>query len=167
MIKNFTKGISFVILISMLMFGCKLDPPVYPEGTVPNPNAGGENGGGGITSGTITYIIDGKTTTLTRAVFQVVSPSQLPPSGSTQIMGGTDAASAFSLSAQTAVAGIVDKDVIIVLGTSFGEGSVTFTEINTTNNGLKGTVKGTFTGKISGISGQTEKDISGSFNITM
>jgi hypothetical protein len=163
MIKNFTKGISFLILISMLMLGCKMDPPVYPEGTVANPTAGGgsvENGN------TVTYTIDGKTTTLKTAFFQVFSPSQFPPSGTTQIMGGTDVSTAFSLTANTVVAGTF-TDIIISVGMSFGDGTVTFTEINTTGGGLKGTVKGTFTGKVTDFTTAVEKDVSGTFNIKM
>jgi hypothetical protein len=71
----------------------------------------------------------------------------------------------FSLGAKTTVAGTFDAEVIMV-GSLAGEGTVTFTEINVPG-GVKGTVKGTFTGKVSDLSGEGEKDISGSFNITM
>jgi hypothetical protein len=152
------------LFLAVAISGCKLDPPIYPEGTVANPD--GEGGGGGVTiGGTITYVLDGKTTTLKPAVFQVISSAQLPPNGSTQIAGGTDAMNMFSLGAKTTVAGTFDADLIMV-GSLLGEGTVTFTEINVPG-GVKGTVKGTFTGKVSDLSGEGEKDISGSFNITM
>jgi hypothetical protein len=63
-----------ILFIAVAISGCKLDPPIYPEGTVANPGA---NGGGGIVSagGTITYTMDGKTTTLKPAFFQVISSS--------------------------------------------------------------------------------------------
>ncbi|MEB0263099.1 MULTISPECIES: hypothetical protein [unclassified Mucilaginibacter] len=165
-----------VIFSALAIGGCKVDPVVYPEGTIStigktNTGTGtgtgtGSNNGGISNGSTITYTVDGKSTTLTTAFFQVINASQLPPNGSTQIGGGTDAASAFSLSARTTVAGSFDADVI-VLGTSFGDGKVTFTEINTTNNGLKGTVKGTFTGSVTNLTNQIKKDISGSFSIKM
>ncbi|MCQ6960230.1 hypothetical protein NPE20_19780 [Mucilaginibacter sp. JC4] len=148
-----------VLFLAVAISGCKLDPPIYPEGTVANPD-------GGVTiGGNITYVMDGKTTTLKPAVFQVISSTQLPPNGSTQIAGGTDVQNMFSLGAKTTVVGTFDADMIMV-GSLLGEGTVTFTEINVPG-GVKGTVKGTFTGKVSDLSGGGEKDISGSFNITM
>jgi hypothetical protein len=151
-----------VLFLAVAISGCKLDPPVYPEGTVANPD--GE--GGGVTNGsTITYVMDGKTTTLKPAVFQVISSTQLPPNGNIQIGGGSDPQNMFSLTAETTVAGTFDAGIIMV-GSLIGEGTVTFTEINAPG-GLKGTVKGTFTGKVSDLSDQIEKDISGSFSITM
>jgi hypothetical protein len=152
------------LFLAVAISGCKLDSPIYPEGTVANPGA---NGGGGIVSagGTITYTMDGKTTTLKPAFFQVIPPAQLPPDGTIQIAGGTDVLNMFSLGAKTTVAGTFDAEVIMV-GSLAGEGTVTFTEINVPG-GVKGTVKGTFTGKVSDLSGEGEKDISGSFNITM
>jgi hypothetical protein len=152
------------LVLAVAISGCKLDPPIYPEGTVANPD--GVGGGGGVTNGsTITYVMDGKTTTLKPAVFQVISSTQLPPNGNIQIGGGSDSQNIFSLTAGTTVAGTFDADIIMV-GSLIGEGTVTFTEINAPG-GLKGTVKGTFTGKVSDPSGVGEKDISGSFNITM
>ena len=156
-----------VLFIAVAISGCKLDPPIYPEGTVATPGANGGTNGGGVVSagGTITYTMDGKTTTLKPAFFQVIPVAQLPPDGSIQIAGGNDVQNMFSLGAKTTVAGTFDAEVIMV-GSLAGEGTVTFTEINVPG-GVKGTVKGTFTGKVSDLSGGGEKDISGSFNITM
>lgn len=166
--KRYSK-LLLIIIFAFAIGGCKIDAPVYPEGTVPSAEFLNGNGGGtgGVSNGSsITYTVDGKTTTLKPAFFQVIPTSQLPPDGSTQIGGGTDPSTAFSLMAETVVKGTFDAGVII-LGSSTGEGKVTFTEINVGSNGLKGTVKGTFTGKISNFNDQTEKDISGSFSIKM
>ncbi|MDB5128171.1 hypothetical protein [Mucilaginibacter sp.] len=149
-----------ILILAVAISGCKLDPPIYPEGTVANPD-----GGAITTGGTITYMMDGKTTTVKPAFFQVISSTQLPPNGNTQIGAGSDPQNMFSLTAETTVAGTFDAGIIMV-GSLIGEGTVTFTEINAPS-GLKGTVKGTFTGKVSDLSGEGEKDITGSFNITM
>jgi hypothetical protein len=168
--KLYTKLLA-VILFAFAIGGCKIDAPIYPEGTVPsadflNGNAGAGNGG--ISNGsTITYTIDGKTITLKTAFFQVISPSQNPPAGNTQIGGGSDLVTGFSLTSSTAVAGTFAADIITV-GTFVGSGTVTFTEINATGNGgLKGTVKGSFTGKVTDFATMAEKNVSGSFSIKM
>jgi len=169
--KLYTKFLA-VIVFAFAIGSCKVDTPIYPEGTVPSAdflsgNAGAGTGGGISNGSTITYTIDGKTTTLKTAFFQVISPSQNPPTGNTQIGGGSDLTTGFSLTSSTAVAGTFDAD-IITLGTSVGSGTVTFTEITTTgNSGLKGTVKGSFSGKVTDFTTMTDKNISGSFSIKM
>jgi len=155
-----------VLFIAVAISGCKLDPPIYPEGTVANPGAGG-----GISTGsTITYTIDGKTTTLNKnVIFQVIAPGGAGgETGNTQIGGGTDISNLFTLSAKTVTAG--NYDAILAVGTMFGEGMVTFTELNTTGGGLKGTVKGTFTGEVTDIAdvnNPTSKTVTGSFDIKL
>lgn len=169
--KLYTKFLAVVVL-AFAIGSCKVDPPIYEAGTVPSADfikgTAGPGTGGGISNGsTITYTIDGKTTTLKTAFFQVISASENPPTGNTQIGGGSDLVTGFSLTSSTAVAGTFDADIITV-GTSVGSGTVTFTEINATGNGgLKGTVKGSFSGKVTDFTTMTDKDISGSFSIKM
>lgn len=169
--KLYTKFLALIVF-AFAIGSCKVDAPIYPAGTVPSADfikgTAGPGTGGGISNGsTITYTIDGKTITLKTAFFQVISASENPPTGNTQIGGGSDLITGFSLTSSTAVAGTFDADIITV-GTSVGSGTVTFTEINATGDGgLKGTVKGSFSGKVTDFTTMTDKDISGSFSIKM
>lgn len=154
----------FVILIFILAISsCKVDAPIYPEGAVPDFT----NVGGGLSNATIEYTIDGQIKRFSTGFFQVIAPTDGLPDGNTQVAGGLDPNTAFSLSASTVVAGTFDADVILI-GTLLGSGKVTFTQISTDNSGLKGTVKGTFTGKVVSLTDPgIEKDVSGSFSIKM
>ncbi|TEW67550.1 hypothetical protein E2R65_06060 [Mucilaginibacter phyllosphaerae] len=152
-----------IIFLAIAVTGCKIDPPLNPDGTPLTP---GSTSGSSGTS--ISYTLDGKTTKFTIGFFQVISASIIPPNGSVQIGGGLDPATSFSLIAATSATGTFNADIITIGKNLLGEGKVTFTEIKTTDNtGLKGTVKGTFTGKVKDLTDFTEKEISGSFSINM
>ncbi|QHS55672.1 hypothetical protein GWR56_09020 [Mucilaginibacter sp. 14171R-50] len=168
MIKNFTKAIFSMLLISAIA-GCKLDAPVYPEGTVANEGVDDGNNNGNTASGrTITYTIDGKTTTLkSNVVFQVYTADQFPPDGAVQIGGGTDASNLFTLMAPITGTGTFDISGLAAGTTLIGDaGKVTVTQYNVSGSN-KGTIVGTFTGDLVDISNGADKTVSGSFSIKM
>ncbi|MEO7216419.1 hypothetical protein [Mucilaginibacter sp.] len=152
--------LTLIIFTTLVIPGCKIDQPIYPDGTV-----GGGTGGGGSGSNFISYTFAGKTTRIeSHIVFQVIAPGVVPE-GSTQIIGGTEPANLFSIIAPTAVAGTF-PDGLIAVGTDLvGEGTIVFTTL-TSANGFNGTVKGTFTGQMNDKTGSPAGAISGSFSIT-
>jgi hypothetical protein len=145
------------LLVIVGLTGCKLDAPIYPDGTT-------------VSAGTITYNISGTVTTLKLVGFQVIAASSAVPKGSTQIIGGTaQATAAFSLFFSGTTAGTYDIDILYINGL-FGEnGKVIVTELNVTSaDGLHGTIKGTFTTDLSDLTtNQTTTGVTGTFNITI
>ncbi|RYU90468.1 hypothetical protein EWM62_07365 [Mucilaginibacter terrigena] len=159
-----------VLFLGVAISGCKLDAPVYPADTIYTPPAGGGGGGGNTASSrTITYTVDGKSTTLkNNVIFQVYTPEQKPPDGAIQIAGGASVTELFSLLANITGKGTFNADIIAVGTSLVGDGTVTVTEYSATANS-KGTIAGTFTGELIDISGdgETKKTVTGSFSIKM
>jgi hypothetical protein len=144
------------IILATVFSGCKIDQPIYPDGTV---------GGGTVGNGNfVSYTFQGKTTKITnQVVFQVIAPGVVPD-GSTQVLGGTDPSNAFSFISPTAVKGTFPAEIIAIGSDFVGEGTVVFTDL-TSANGFNGTVTGTFTGQMHDKAGVDAGAITGSFSI--
>lgn len=155
--------ICVLLLIVATLPGCKLDPPIYPSVTSTADLT--DNGS------TITYTINGTTTTLKLVAFQVIAASSEIPNGSTQIIGAaTQGTSSFTLFFSGTTAGTYDIDILYLDTAWFGEnGKVTATTLNvTSSDGLHGTIKGTFTTDIANIlTNETITGVTGTFNITV
>ena len=154
--KNFFKGLLLLCLISLTIAGCKVDPPIYPAGT--------------LQSGTITYSTDGTApiTIKDNVLFEAILPGGEAPQGNLYIYGSGANNVNFTLMSTVAAEGdhplatLSIGNLILVEGT----GTVKITKYTTTD-GKTGTVAGTFTADMTDPdSGDIYEDVTGTFEIT-
>ncbi|MBK0377723.1 hypothetical protein [Mucilaginibacter segetis] len=142
---KFTKGFLFLLFIAVSITGCKLDPPIYPEG------AG---------SGTVTYTINGTTTTKHNVSFVMTAASGTTTPASIYMGNDTDFGLAFDGSSK----GTFDIG-ILVIGDALGTGTVTVTTYDLTDS-THGTLKGTFTADLyDSTTNTTTSNVTGTFDI--